>query len=193
MDDTKTILRSIFERHRKSPNLAFNEDTFLDGLTGKPGGIRGVRNSFRGLARLNAFYDDVQTTFGICLNWGDDQKNWSLDALAAHIDAKRKNEMAQARLVNKRIEERKRLMLDRHLKMLIFPWLIIGPPSIILWQKTGNPLWMCMLLAASLLVVGFTAYADMRQLRVYRQILDKISWREEAHINGESGLPAAPE
>jgi hypothetical protein len=82
--DRKAVL-DIFERHRASPGTPLDESHFLDFLAANPKGTGVIRNSFSGLRRYNAFIDDVQIQFNVCLSVKDFNANYSLAQFLARI------------------------------------------------------------------------------------------------------------
>lgn len=75
----------LFEKHRATPGAPFEEAHFLDFLLPNPAQKRAVYDSFRGLRRLNAFLDDVQDDFTVCLSIADRTDNLSLTKLVDRV------------------------------------------------------------------------------------------------------------
>jgi hypothetical protein len=80
----KTI--ALFERHRETPGAPFDAEHFLDFLLDSPKANRAVYNSFSGLRRFNAFIDELQLTFAVCLSRQDRDANYSLDRFVARLE-----------------------------------------------------------------------------------------------------------
>jgi hypothetical protein len=68
----------LFEKYRAAPGEPYDESHFLDYLLRSPAKPRAVYDSFGGLRRFNAFIDDVQMEFAICLSLQDRDANYSL-------------------------------------------------------------------------------------------------------------------
>jgi hypothetical protein len=77
--DTRARIIQQFEKHRMTPGTPYEESRFLDFLLANPNSRNAVRNSFRGLRRLNAFLDEVQLEFGVCFSIQDREANYPLD------------------------------------------------------------------------------------------------------------------
>lgn len=73
-----TVLE-LFEKHRKVPGAAFDQEYFFDFLMKDPKGKGSFRNSFSGLRRFNAFWDEVQLKFGVCFSIEDRDRDYSLN------------------------------------------------------------------------------------------------------------------
>ena len=76
---------ALFEKHRIAPGTPYDEDHFLDFLLHEPKKKRAVYDSFRGLRRFNAFIDDVQCEFAVCLSHGDREANYSLNKFVDRV------------------------------------------------------------------------------------------------------------
>lgn len=75
----------LFGKHRAMPGAPFEEAHFLDFLLARPAKKRAVYDSFRGLRRLNAFLDEVQDEFAVCLSVADRNDNLSLTRLVERV------------------------------------------------------------------------------------------------------------
>lgn len=80
-----TVLE-LFEKHRKLPGEEFDPEYFFDFLVREPKGKGAFRNSFRGLRRFNAFWDDVQLRFGVCFSVKDRETDYSLERFCERIE-----------------------------------------------------------------------------------------------------------
>jgi len=88
---TRNAIILAFDKHRAQPNTPFDDSRFLDFLIAKPGEKGCVRNSFRGLRRLNAFLNEIQYDYGVCFSLKDRETVYSLDNFIASIIALQKS------------------------------------------------------------------------------------------------------
>lgn len=77
-NEVKNRILEIFEKHRKNPGNALDEQHFLDYLLADPKYKGAFRNSFSGLRRFNAFWNEIQLEFKVCFQLKDRDKNYSL-------------------------------------------------------------------------------------------------------------------
>lgn len=75
----------LFEKHRATPGAPCDEAHFLDFLLAKPKSKRAVYNSFGGPRRFNAFVDDVQYEFAVCLSMKDRNENYPLAKFVSRV------------------------------------------------------------------------------------------------------------
>lgn len=90
-ENIKNQIVALFEKHRAKPGAPYEDDHFLDFLLEKPKTKRAVYNSFRGLRRFNAFLDDVQYEFAVCLSLQDREANYSLSRFVARVEELQKS------------------------------------------------------------------------------------------------------
>src|SRR5690554_6224997 len=96
-----TVLE-LFEKHRKMPGEEFDPDYFFDFLMSKPKGKGAFRNSFLGLRRFNAFWDEVQLEFGVCFSVKDRESDYSLNRFCERIEElQNSNRSSKASLRNR--------------------------------------------------------------------------------------------
>lgn len=81
----------LFEKHRATPGAPYDDDHFLDFLLANPKSRRAVYNSFRGLRRFNAFVDEVQFEFAVCLSMEDREANYPLSRFVSRVLELRKS------------------------------------------------------------------------------------------------------
>lgn len=84
--DTCHRVLELFSKYRKSPGAEFDDSHFLDYLLDKPKGKGAFRNSFSGLRRFNAFWDEVQLEFGVCFSINDRETDFSLEKYCDRIE-----------------------------------------------------------------------------------------------------------
>lgn len=84
MSERDRIL-AVFEARRETPGTPYDAGNFLDYLRDQPKGTRAVYDSFAGLRRFNAFIDQVQMEFSVCLSVKDREAHYSLDRFVARI------------------------------------------------------------------------------------------------------------
>lgn len=84
-NEVKHRILAIFEKHRKSPGVEFDENHFIDYLLPQPKNKGAFRNSFSGLRRFNAFWDEIQLEFKVCFSLSDRDKNFSLDRFTTRV------------------------------------------------------------------------------------------------------------
>ena len=118
--DIHAAILRIFARHREAPDAAFDEGKFLDFLMADNRPLASVRNSFRGLWRLNRFYDALQLECVVCFEQGISEKSWTVTELAAHIAEKKQNPAAQKSLVTKRLKRAEANLYFEPVKFMIF-------------------------------------------------------------------------
>lgn len=85
-----TVLE-LFEKHRKVSGAEFDKEYFFDFLMKGPKGKGAFRNSFSGLRRFNAFWDEVQLEFGVCFSIKDRDSDYSLNDFCARIEELQKS------------------------------------------------------------------------------------------------------
>ena len=85
-EETRHRVLELFSKHRKSPGAEFDDSHFLDYLLDNPKGKGAFRNSFSGLRRFNAFWDEVQLEFGICFSINDRETDFSLEKFCDRIE-----------------------------------------------------------------------------------------------------------
>lgn len=102
--ETRAVIVSLFEKHRASPGASFDESHFLDYLLPVPAGKRAVYNSFRGLRRLNAFIEDVQLEFAICLSLEDHEANYSLEDFVDRVEKLRNSRSGSLRSLQNQVK-----------------------------------------------------------------------------------------
>jgi hypothetical protein len=83
---TREKVLRLFEKHRASPGMPFDEAHFLNFLLAHPKAKHSVYDSFSSLRRYNAFIDDIQLDFSICFSIHDFYANYSLDAFIRRIE-----------------------------------------------------------------------------------------------------------
>jgi hypothetical protein len=83
--DARARILELFEKHRALPGAPFDQAHFLDFLLASPKRKDAVRNSFGGLRRFNAFVEEVQFEFGVCLSLRDCEANYSLDRFVERV------------------------------------------------------------------------------------------------------------
>lgn len=93
----------LFEKHRATPGAPFEETHFLDFLLPNPAQKRAVYDSFKGVRRLNAFLDDVQDDFAVCLSIADRTDNLSLTKLVDRVQQLEKSPRGSLASLNNRV------------------------------------------------------------------------------------------
>jgi hypothetical protein len=88
---TINAVLELFEKHRKVPGSEFDQEHFFDFLIKAPKGKGTFRNSFSGLRRFNAFWDEVQLKFGVCFSIKDRDSSYSLNDFCARIEELQKS------------------------------------------------------------------------------------------------------
>lgn len=188
-DDTLSIVKAVFVRHARLPassakNLAVDilpDAPFLHLLLAGAKNISNVRNSFRGIWRLNAFMDDLQLTAGVCFGVNDDEREWTPEGLAAHIDQKKANPVAQKTLVNKRMKQARQYCVDGMVKSVLFLSLPLG--VFFCYAFAGG-----ILRAAGLLVAAAPSlvvfWLCVRDVLLYRRLSEKIGAAGERKHDG---------
>jgi hypothetical protein len=125
-----------------------------------------LRDSFRGLRRLNKFYDALQLECAVCFEDGVAEKNWTVAGLAEHIAQKKKNPAAQKALAAKRVKRAER---NLHFEPLKFTLFVIGPLALVLGA-------LALKISGSLpLALVFPALGIVAAGGIYR-----LTWRELA-------------
>jgi len=168
-DIQASILR-IFAQHRETPDAPFEQEKFLDFLMADNRPLSKLRNSFRGLWRLNGFYDALQLECVVCFEDGVAEKSWSASQLAAHIAEKKKNPAAQKALVNKRLKRAERNLYFEPLKLAMF---VIGPLALVLYavaRKLGADALAHVFPVLGLAALGFCCSITRREAALYRKL-----------------------
>lgn len=75
----------LFEKHRATPGAPYDDAHFLDFLLANPKSKGAVYNNFRGVWRFNAFVDDVQYEFAVCLSVKDRDANYPLAIFVSRV------------------------------------------------------------------------------------------------------------
>lgn len=83
---TYSKVLELFNKHRKLPSADFDSSHFADFLLKEPCGRGAFRNSFSGLRRFNAFWDEVQLEFGVCFSIKDRETDYSLEEFCIRIE-----------------------------------------------------------------------------------------------------------
>jgi len=179
--NTLAALETLFSKHARIAGGFTPDAPFLHRLLAGAKNISNVRNSFRGIWRLNAFLDDVQMTFGVCLGLNDGEKDWTPQALAAHIDAKKANPAAQKTLVEKRLKQVRQHLLDGMVKSVLFLSLPLG--IFFCYAFAGGILRAAgLLIAAAPSLVVF--WLCIREVLLYRRLSEKIGAAGERKHGG---------
>jgi|GEM_PF-1440829 len=76
---------ALFEKHRATAGVPYDEHRFKDFILGEPKGRPAVFEGFHALRRLNAFMDDVQYEFAICFSRSDRRANDSLQNFVERV------------------------------------------------------------------------------------------------------------
>lgn len=101
-ESTINTVLELFEKHRKVPGAEFDQEYFFDFLMRAPKGKGSFRNSFSGLRRFNAFWDEVQLKFGVCFSIKDRDSDYSLSDFSGRIEELQKSKRSsQASLRNR--------------------------------------------------------------------------------------------
>ena len=82
---TRSRILELFEQYRTVPGAPFEESHFFDFLIEQPKTRGAVRNSFRGLRRLNALMECIQEEFAVCFSIEDREAAYSLDKFVERI------------------------------------------------------------------------------------------------------------
>lgn len=179
--DTQSLIAALFAAHARVPGDFLAEGPFLHRLLVGAKTLPDVRNSFRGIWRLNAFLDDVQLRAGVCLGVNDGEKDWTPQALAAHIDAKKANPAAQKALVQKRLKQARQHLLDGMVKSVLFLSLPLG--IFFCYAFAGGILRVAgLLIAAAPALVVF--WLCRREVLLYRRLSEKIGAAGERKHGG---------
>lgn len=179
--NTLAAIEMLFEKHARVAGDFYADAPFLHRLLAGAKNIQNVRNSFRGICRLNAFLDDVQVETGVCLGLNDGEKDWTPQGLADHIDAKKANPAAQKMLVEKRMKQARQHFLDGMVKSALFLSLPLG--IFFCYAFAGGILRAAGLLIAaapSLVVFWFC----IREVLLYRRLSEKIGAAGERKHGG---------
>lgn len=169
---TRDAILAAFEKHREEPGGHCDETRFLDFLMADGRRLAEVRNGFRSLARLNAFYDTLQLSCGVCLGADDAEKSWAVSALAAHIDGKKGNRAAQLALVKKRLKAAEGEIFGGTGRILFF---ILLPFLSFAWLATGSLHFKIILTGFGLLLPGGVVWLQWHEVRFYRALLRILS------------------
>lgn len=86
MGTVKEKVLALFEKHRALPGAPYDAEHFLDFLLPGPVTDRAVYDSFRGLKRLNAFWDELQLELAVCFSVKDRDANYSLERFVARVE-----------------------------------------------------------------------------------------------------------
>lgn len=129
--DIQAAILRVFAQHRENPAASLDAENLASHLMADNRPLDKVRNSFKALRRLNAFYGALQLECAVCFEDNIAEKNWSVESLAEHIAAKKKNPSAQKALVTKRIKRAERNLHFEPVKFAIF---VIGPIALILFM-----------------------------------------------------------
>ncbi|MDP2206684.1 MAG: hypothetical protein Q8K65_10315 [Alphaproteobacteria bacterium] len=179
--DSLSMIKTVFARHARVQEDVLPEAPFLRLLLAGAKNISNVRNSFRGIWRLNAFMDDLQETACVCFGINDGEKEWTPQALAAHIDEKKANPAAQKTLVNKRLKQARQHLLDGMVKSVLFLSLPLG--IFFCYAFAGGILRTAgLLIAAAPSLVVF--WLCVRDVLLYRRLSEKIGAAGERKHDG---------
>lgn len=171
-NDTLSALGALFEKHARVAGALPPDTPFLHRLLAGARNISNVRNSFRGISRLNRFMDEAQLTLGVCFGVSDAEKEWTLQSLAAHIDDKKSNPAAQKTLTKKRLKQARQYLLDGMVKAVLFLSLPLG---VFVWHafdgSTGRGIGLAVAALPALAVLWFC----LGEIRLYTRLLKAIN------------------
>ena len=100
-----TKVLELFEKHRNEPGAAFDELHFLDFLMSHPKDKGSFRNSFSGLRRFNALWDEVQLEFGVCFSIKDRETDYSLEDFCERIEQLRNSKRSSTASLRNRAKD----------------------------------------------------------------------------------------
>ncbi|QPK63947.1 hypothetical protein IVG45_02915 [Methylomonas sp. LL1] len=85
MPNIREKVLQLYESHREEPGAPYDESHFLDFLLAD-GATKSVYNSFKGLRRFNAFWDEVQYEYAIFFSIKDRDANYSLERFVQRVE-----------------------------------------------------------------------------------------------------------
>lgn len=155
----------LFEKHRATPGAPFEEAHFLDFLLPNPGQKRAVYDSFKGLRRLNAFLDEVQDEFTVCLSIADRTDNLSLTRLVDRVQQLEQSPRGSLASLNNRVAA------GPGWRVLIVANLLIG--IMIMWFRQ-SPIGLGLVAVLALLVNGTFLRMHFRDRAYHARLKQKI-------------------
>lgn len=169
----------LFEKHRATPGAAFEEAHFMDFLLARPAQKRAVYDSFRGLRRLNAFLDDVQDEFSVCLSIADRNDNLSLTKLVDRVQQLEQSPRGSLASLNNRVAA------GPGWRVLVVVDLLIG--IMVVWVRHW-PVGLGLIAALALLVNGAFLRMHFRDRAYHARLRQKIESLHGIHGNAPDRL-----
>lgn len=171
-DNIQQDILRVFEKHQRVAGGIAPETKFLCLLLPDAKNISNVRNSFRGIFRLNRFLDDVQEQLCVCFGVNDGEKDWTLAGLADHIAQKKNNPAAQKTLAEKRLRQARQYLVDGLVKAFLFLSL---PMGISVWNVCDSTVMQVIGLGIAGIPVGMVGYMCTVQWRFCRRLLTRLT------------------
>jgi len=162
----------MFEKHRESQNAVFDPEHFLDFLLVHSEKSQSIRNSFKGLRRLNAFLEAVQMEFGVCFSQEEIEKNWGLKEFSALLERKQKNRNGSLNAAKRKLREAESKAFSEPIKVFIAVAVISGLFSG-LWTRTTVK-WVVPMVAGSL-AAFLAGLLQWKEIRFYKKLVSSIS------------------
>lgn len=170
--DTLFTVMSVFARHSRVVETFAPDENFLRGLLPDAQNLTQVRNSFRGIFRLNRFLEDLQKTLDVCLDPEDGKTEWTQQSLAAHVDRKKEDRAAQKTLAAKRYAEARQQLLDGMVKSVLFLSLPMGI-FVCYAFAGGTGRWLGLLIAAAPALMVF--WLCTKNVLLYRRLSARMA------------------
>lgn len=175
-------LSQLFETHARVTAQDTRADApFLHRLLTGAKNIANVRNNVRGFWRLHRFLDAAQMRFAVCFALDDNEREWTLQNLAAHIAQKKTNPAGEKALADKRVSRARQFMLDGMVKAFLFLTLPLGIFVLYAFDGgTGRVVGLCIAALPSAVVLWFC----IKEWLFYRQLSAKIDTAEGIKNDG---------
>lgn len=169
----------LFEKHRATPGAPFEEAHFLDFLLAQPAQKRAVYDSFHGLRRLNAFLDEVQEEFKVCLSIADRTDNLSLPKLVDRVQQLEQSPRGSLASLNNRVAA------GPGWRVLVVANLLIG--IMVMWLRQW-PMGLGLVAVLALLVNGAFLRMHFRDRAYHARLKHKIESLHGIHGNSPDRL-----
>lgn len=169
----------LFEKHRATPGAPFEEAHFLDFLLAQPTQKRAVYDSFRGLRRLNAFLDEVQEEFNVCLSIADRVDNLSLPKLVDRVQQLEQSPRGSLASLSNRVAA------GPGWRVLVVANLLIG--IMVMWFRQW-PMGLGLVAVLALLVNGAFLRMHFRDRAYHVRLRQKIESLHGIHGNAPDRL-----
>lgn len=162
----------VFKRERKAPNADFDESNLHRFLPHPPLPQGKLKNSFSGAKRYYRFMNALEIEFGICFNYDDLDKEYSLDKLVKKVQDKIKNHRGNVMILERRMEVKNKYILEIVLVLVL---------ALVFWILGLH--WLPFLLAVPFgIVIGWTLVGRINDRRHNKKLAEILANKKSPAI-----------